>query len=194
MYSLEADLFFREPNEPPSFPDTFGVLYLLRRDAIQCTGIDPNTGAKNMPIAIWPGAMTVLAGVDLLGKFYTGSDKIGEVGKRFKGFLSQYFAPIKQDDENTIYQLRNALLHSFGLYSETKTEIFRFKIKLSGGELVTRVDSEKVHVDLKTLHQKFEHAIKEYQCDIGGCSKLQRNFRNMFHKYGSIYIEKPPNM
>ncbi len=190
MFSLEADLFFREPSVSPRFPDTFGILYLLRRDATQCLGVDPNTGSKTMPLAIWPGAMTVLAGIDLLGKFYAGSDKSTEVGKRFQDFVSQYFAPIKQGDENAIYQLRNALLHSFGLYSKTKSETFRFIVTYLGGELVTRVDKEKVHVDLETLHHKFEHAIKEYQFDLGGCSKLQRNFKNMFHKYGSIHIEK----
>ncbi len=188
MFSPEADLFFQQPATSPSIPGEFGILYILRRDALQCLGIDPNTGAKSMAPAIWPGTMTVLAGIDLLGKFHPGNDKPGGVGQRFQDFVSQYFQPISQGDENAIYQLRNALLHSFGLYSETKSETFRFTVACSGGDLVTRMDKEKVFVDLATLHAKFEHAVTEYQCDLGGCSKLQRNFRNMFQKYGFTHI------
>jgi hypothetical protein len=188
MFSPEADLFFQQPSTPPSIPGTFGILYLLRRDALQCLGIDPNTGAENGSPALWPGTMTVLAGVDLLAKFLAGDDKPGGFGWRFQEFVSRFFQPIDQGDEVAIYQLRNALLHSFGLYSETKSEKFRFTVGCGGAKLVTRIDKERLYVDIATLHEKFEYSVVEYQCDLDGCSQLQRNFRNMFPKYGFTNI------
>lgn len=114
MPQSNFDLFFEDPKTPKIKPDDFSVLYLLRRDISQCMGINPNTGCKTDNQAIWPGVMAILSGIDLLGKFYAGSD-VGQVGIRFKSYVEKYFNDIKEEDKETIYQLRNALLHSFGL-------------------------------------------------------------------------------
>lgn len=163
-------------------------------------GGNPSTN-QAMPAAIWPGTMTVLAGIDLLGKFHIGNDDDGGVSGRFKAFVSRYFQSLNPEDETAIFQLRNALMHSFGLYSEkkkkppTKPQIFRFTVIHSGGPLVTRVDDEKVFVDLATLHCKFEHAVKAYQSDLEKCSTLRRNFGVMFPKYGFTNIcQSSPGM
>jgi hypothetical protein len=132
--------------------------------------------------------MTVLAGVDLLGKFYAGNDEVGKVGDRFKGFITRYFQQLSQDEKEAIYQLRNALLHSFGLYSKTKSATFRFTVTCSGRALVTRADAESVLVDLSTLHRNFEDAIQRYTQDLEGSAELQANFTNMFPSYGYTNI------
>lgn len=188
MFSIKADLFFQEPGVQPSIPGQLGILYLLRRDALQCLGVDPNTSMPTMPKAIWPGTMTVLAGVDLLGKFHAGNDNSGEVGQRFQNFVRSYFPQLNQGDETAIYQLRNALLHSFGLYSTFKSEIFRFTVTCDRRQLVTRVDNENVLVDLATLHDEFEQAVRNYQCELDKSPALQSNFTNMFPKYGFTHI------
>ena len=62
--SSNIELFFEDPLAPPRPRPTFyGVLYLLRRDIITCFN----------NVAEWPGIMAILAGIDLLGKFYVGS-------------------------------------------------------------------------------------------------------------------------
>ncbi len=105
----DIDMFFMSPSIAPRRHGTFSQLYLLRRDisACFCASI------------LWPGVMAICAGIDLLGKFLAGNDDGKKVGERFETFLKIYFK-ISSDDAKIIYQLRNSLLHSFGLYSEVK--------------------------------------------------------------------------
>ena len=73
--------------------------------------------------------MAVMAGVDLVAKFLEGKDNTS-VGGRFRKFLEQCFKLASQSDREIIYQLRNSLLHSFGLYSEDSTgRIYRFSLR-----------------------------------------------------------------
>lgn len=74
-------LFFENPKLYRSPPGEFGILYLLRRDIDQCIA-----GS-----ILWPGAMAIMAGIDLLAKFAAGDDAVGQVGNRFRDFLGQYF-------------------------------------------------------------------------------------------------------
>lgn len=189
MFSQEADLFFKKPSAPPIIPGTFGILYLLRRDTLQCLGFDTNTGAKNKEPVLWPGGMAILAGIDLLAKFFKGDDTIGQVGQRFKDFIAQYFQSLSTGDEETIYQLRNSLLHSFGLYSQTRTQTYHFILTANNSPLVQQTASGKFQIDLLTLHQQFEDAIEKYADDLNKTSNLQSNFTLMFQNYGAILIE-----
>ena len=123
MSNIENDiaLFFQDPTTEPGTPGKLGVLYLLRRDIRECVTIEKKI--------LWPATMAILAGIDLLGKFYAGEDG-GGVGLRFRSFVDKYFQPISDDDAETIYQLRNALLHSFGLYSKSTTNTYYFSLIL----------------------------------------------------------------
>src|SRR5262245_31828370 len=114
MFSPYADLFFRSPRS--EFPRTkwYGGLYPSPRDIAPSIGIHPTTGGPVAYRAEWPGAMTMLAGIDLLAKFFAGSDKRGQVGDRFCGFVERFLVGLTQSDREVIYQLRNSLLHSFG--------------------------------------------------------------------------------
>jgi hypothetical protein len=58
-------IFFRDPHIEPVIPGKMSVLYLLRRDVMHC--FDHN-------IVLFPATMTILAGIDLLAKFYAGND------------------------------------------------------------------------------------------------------------------------
>jgi hypothetical protein len=63
--------------------------------------MDPNTGASIQYQAVWPSAMAILAGVDLLGKFYAGNDATGRVGDRFRGFLEAFSIGQNPGDRET---------------------------------------------------------------------------------------------
>jgi len=193
MFNTQADIFFEAPTKNRKPPNTFGVLYLLRRDVITCLGVDPSSGTPTSYRALWPGAMGILAGVDLVAKFWRGSDERGEVGKRFKKFVNKYFQPIPAGDEEVLYQLRNSLLHSFGLYSEDKGKVYRFHLSDQRGSqqtpLVHHNPPDVYQVDILTLHDQFERAIMQYQNDVESNVKLQQNFNLMFPKYGAIKIK-----
>jgi hypothetical protein len=189
------DLFFEDPtvyHEPPRW---YGVLYLLRRDIRTCLDIGRNAGAKTHCKALWPGAMAIMAGIDLLAKFLVGSDSVGQSGRRFRDFVGKYFEQVSSDDATTIYQLRNALLHSFGLYSEYKSEnkrkVYRFTLTAAHRPLVQEWADDKYWIDILALHDRFETAIECYHADLRDDQALQRNFNAMFPKYGTIYISNP---
>lgn len=188
MFSADADAFFEQPNRIRKPPSVFGVLYLLRRDIFLCMGQNPNTGHPIPYAALWPGVMAILAGVDLLGKFYTGNDQIRKAGNRFRNFIHEYFKPISADDEETIYQLRNALLHSFGLYSETHNKKYHFVLGQNLGNFITSPNADDYIIDIREFHRRFEAAISKYQTDVDNCALLQTHFKNMFPKYGVINI------
>ena len=81
MASSHEMVFFEDPAAYCQPPGEFEVIYLLRRDIKSC--MDGRI--------LWPGAMAIMAGVDLLGKFLAGDDKVGGVGNRFRAFVERYF-------------------------------------------------------------------------------------------------------
>lgn len=152
-------------------------------------GIDPNSGlSSGQGTALWPGAMGMLAGFDLLAKFFAGSDDVGKVGARFTAFVRE-FAVTDPSDADVVYQLRNALLHSFGLYSRSKNRIYRFTLTNKvGTALVLHTPPDEYRVDLSTLHRAFEKAIAAYCLRLDGDADLQSKFRAMYASYGRVHI------
>ena len=194
MFSNEADIFFEEPSNNPGSPRDFGVLYLLRRDIFLCMGTDPTTRHAIPYAALWPGTMAILAGIDLLAKFYAGSDKINEVGQRFRKFIGKHLGPLSPDDKETVYQLRNSLLHSFGLYSETtKGKKYQFALGQNLGQFISSPDTEVYVIDIRELHRRFESAVLQYQSELQNVTTLQKYFSTLFPKYGAIRIGRSPN-
>lgn len=189
MFDPQADLFFEDPRSDRSPPGDYGVLYLLRKDICRCLGWDPSSNSKTSHPTLWPGGMAVLAGIDLVAKFYKGDDAVGQVGVRFMDFIRNYYHPLSPGDEETIYQLRNSLLHSFGLYSRTKTQEYRFLLTAAGGVPLLQQPSPGVYqVDLIVLYQQFEQALEKYMTDLEYQKPLQDNFRSMFVNYGAVHI------
>lgn len=175
-------LFFREPQMPPVIPSTMSVLYLLRRDIAHC--IDNS-------IALFPATMALFAGVDLLAKFHAGSDETGQVGPRFRNFITMYFSGLSTDDADILYQLRNALLHSFGLYSKTRTREFSFNIA-PASNLIEKVGNSVYVINPWILRVRFDEAIQQYHAHVSTDSGLRANFQKMFPIYGTIIVGNMP--
>ena len=187
MFSKEADVFFELPTQNRTPLGIFGVLYLLRRDIFTCLGIDSDTSISHK--ALWPGAMGIFAGIDLMAKFWKGNDQSGQVGQRFKDFINTYFMLSSQEDAEAVYQLRNSLLHSFGLYSKGNGKVYRFFLSACHAPLVHHIPPEVYQFDLLTLHGQFENAITLYQQKLETDMKLQENFMKMYPNYGALKIE-----
>ncbi|HEX4055425.1 MAG TPA: hypothetical protein VHX86_14265 [Tepidisphaeraceae bacterium] len=205
-YADDESLFLMHPHTEKKPPGLFGILYLLRRDILICMGLNPNDGTEiisagpDTPSApLWPGAMAVMAGVDLVAKFLEGKDNTS-VGYRFRKFLEQCFKLASQSDREIIYQLRNSLLHSFGLYSEDSTgRIYRFSLRQDGPLITSPTNpsdsTDRYVINIRRLHQDFEKAVVEYQTQLRTgpqANELQRNFARMFPNYGVIEIGPLP--
>jgi len=183
------DLFTEDPKifHPP--PRLYSTLYLLRRDISSCLGTDLATKKPNRPPAAqWPGAMAILAGVDLLAKFYSGVDR-GPVGTRFKAFLqSKYFNNLNSTDAYILYHLRNSLLHSFGLYSFGRNREYWFTLVAKDDPLIEIVKTDHYKIDVLALYEKFESGVELYVTDLKSDPGLQNKYFLLFHKYGSVYM------
>lgn len=181
MFDPSADVFFKDPDLLPDDPPaTHGTLYALRRDIRVCLA-GP---------AKWPGAMAVLAGIDLLGKFYAGDDDIGGVAERFRSF-ARYNFQLNPGEEEIIYQLRNSLLHSFGLYSQTKKATYRFGVTAAPLRPMIQETSPGVFlIDLLTLNGQFETSIQTYATKLEASAALQVKFSRMYPVYGSFSVSK----
>lgn len=177
--SNNIELFFEDPaKEPRPRPTRYGILYLLRRDIEACFGV-----------AEFPATMAILAGIDLLGKFYAGDDDTGpgKVGHRFTGFL-KYFDDVADEEKKVLYQFRNSLLHSFGLYSKDRQgNVYIFTLSKEY-PLLVRQNGEKCYINPSDLKKEFELSIKAYYEELYADPKLQQNFNKMFPKYGIIYM------
>lgn len=189
MFSKDADIFFEHPSSSRRSPGDFGVLNRLRHDIFLCMGIDPSTQQTIPHATLWPGAMAILAGIDLLAKFYDGSDQTTGVGPRFRKFVGKYFKPLSPTDQETVYQLRNSLLHSFGLYSETrKGQKYHFVLGQNLGQFISSPHTDVYVVDIRELHRRFESAVSQYQSELENDTTLQGYFSTLFPKYGAIRI------
>ena len=185
MFSADADLFFEPPGNHRPPPNRYGLLHLLRRDVIQCLGNDPTSGDRT-DCALWLAAMGILAGIDLLAKYYAGSDesKGGVIGRRYRDYVNTYFQPIGPDDAETLWQFRNALIHSFGLFSESKAKTYHFGMSMRRNALITSRAHDRYTVDVHVLHEKFEQSVLRFQADVAAETRFQENFAKMFPRYG----------
>jgi hypothetical protein len=186
------DFFFHytpHPTEcnPRPRGKTWSTLHLLRQDITYCF----ENGN-----AIWPATMAIFAGIDLLAKYYTGDDR-GKVGDRFTNFIEKYLKLSKKEDSFVIYQLRNSMLHSFGLYSEGKNEhgiqtIYRFTVTRGTPTFIERKGTEHYTIDVSILQQKFDQGVTQYYHDLRNeqNTDLRNNFEKIFnmHKYNGVTI------
>lgn len=190
----KIEFLFRIPSDIPTEHDTrFSNLYLLRRDICYCLGQNPDEFGtpkakgyftENQQV-IWPGVMAIMAGIDLLAKFAYG-DQPSQVGKRFKMFVKEF---ISQGDEEVLYQLRNSLLHSFGLYSKQGNNEYRFLLgRNTGNEVLFQMHGSYHYVNVVRLHQLFEASIPKFKEILEENIDGYMEFESLLDKYGGTRI------
>ncbi len=142
-----------------------GLVHLLQTTSVPYICSDDIKSCMDAKI-LWPGAMCIMAGIDLLGKCLDGNDSFGGTGKRFCNFAVKYFH-LSSSQAEPLYQLRNALLHSFGLISNVKSEHCSFQLQAAGSSiLISLLAPNCFKVDLICLHDQFETAVSEYHRDL----------------------------
>ncbi len=166
----------------------------MRRHIRICLSIDP----KNEAQAIWPAAIATLSGIDLLGLYYSGEILHGRITKlkntygRFKNFCVD-FLKLTPDDSRTIYMLRNAFVHTYGLLAaETGGKVYRFTVYYRDEPWLINqtIDSigNTIHiVNLFDLYKKFECAIDNYRVSLKIDPQTQVNFEKVFIELGTIW-------
>lgn len=198
-------------------PAARSVLYLLRRDAAQCFGFNPNTYDiednqavdPNSSKLLWPGVMTVFAGFDLLAKFYAGSELEAfpqgttqeeqwrhRSGSRLKSFVRKYVTNDNENEAKTLYQLRCALDHSFALWARDRDgDTYSFTLSepdfLHANVLLrmrTGVDTQQeAIVYIFELHKRFQQSAIAFQEDYYQLLDGSGEDRNKFQELVNHY-------
>ena len=175
--------FFFKYEKDISGKTTFSNLNLLRRDIYTCFNINPNDLQSTIgSSALWPGTMAILAGIDLLAKFYSGNDNYNKSKQAFKDYTYEF---IDQAYVEELYQLRNALLHSFGLYSvNSKKKVYKFVLTEDPSFFIkNNLTNDRCIVSIKTLHHKFEESIINFHNRYKDLDSYDK-FDELFKKYG----------
>jgi len=186
----QIDFFFQEPTNLLEHQVSFSTLYLLRRDIRTCFGYNPNDNSRINYQALFPGAMATMAGIDLLSKFLCTDNNVpgNKSGDRFKKYVVNY---IDETNQEILYQLRNSLLHSFGLYSkDNQGKEYNFILNNNSKEFISFLDNKNYYISIVKLMEKFENSIHEYKLDLSKDISLQNNFNEMILKYGQIGMAK----
>jgi hypothetical protein len=184
--------------------EKYSHIYLIRLQLKKC--IDPR--AHYDPSAItWPIAMTVLAGIDALGLYYTGGQEVEKgtgfyktTGSGFKKFCGDFLG-LDSDQQKALYQLRCAFLHTVSLISVEEKSGNKYKFSVyyqsDGGLEFMSITPDNdpqgrvitCKVNLYHVYSKFEEAVKKYRDDlknetIGGDNflKIYRQIRLMEDK------------
>lgn len=209
---------------PDTNPRALSVLHLLRREAAQCFGFNPNTYdpaqspqpvPQTYPPVLWPGAMTVFTGIDLLGKFLAGVDE-GDprpagvdrnhpdnwkhsVGGRFREFAERYITAHDAAQADVLYQARCAIAHSFSLWARRREDGQEYSFTLAQRDanalLSTRVgpsSETQAIIYLHELHGRFQQGAVDFADDY--YARLEANpgehvqFSALVEHYGFVGI------
>lgn len=199
------DFFFTAPTassaEHRGPRGQWSVLYLLRREVQDCLFVDLNRpkplpegqAAQLVPAhRLFAGAMVIFAGIDLLAKFKAGDDARNGARKRFVDFARSYLA-LTADEAGVLYTVRNALMHSFGLYDPKKHR------NLALVQDCQNPDSEAGPVSaepgtwelcVRHLYATFVRGIKAYESALRGDPELQARFGRLFPRYGWLSMHQ----
>jgi hypothetical protein len=192
----QIDFFFAAP-QPMQGGSSVSTLHLNRREAQDCLIGDvideDRVVADPRSHRLFATAMVIASGIDLLAKFYAGSDKKGEVGDRFIEF-AETFVFMGHTSASTLAEVlyhgcRNPMLHSFSLKNE------RFQIsftnQLASGPIwqATSPDGAISYVvSVRGLYAAYVAAIGRYEAALRVDTTCQENFSAMFGAYGAIGV------
>ena len=189
--------WFRLPEKitDPKDLTTMSTLFMLRREIQFCLIGDLTDEDSVIPVAMEKGEyrlfaslMVTMAGVDLLAKFWAGSDQIGKVGERIVGFAERYMfanhANPKRSGEILYQAIRNPLLHSFTLYDK-KLEIWLFNRQPGFDILENPQKAGHVLISVEGVYIAFIRGLKAYHDELLGSADLKAKFEAMYENYGT---------
>jgi hypothetical protein len=193
----DIDFFFRPPEDFKERVGRHSTLHLLRREIQECLVDDPPREERLFEERLFlaqlddpetqlrrllAATMLTFAGVDLLAKFHAGTDK-GEIGQRFKDFARHYLG-LAADAADTLWAIRNALMHSFGPYDPKGGR----RLVLDTPPAV-RQEAGTWHVSPVAVYRDFVRAIEVYEADVrGGAPAVRARFERMLPNYGTMAI------
>lgn len=198
-------VFFTDPFTAPPVSGSVSTLYLLRREIQDCLigTVVEETALLAQPQRhrLFATAMVVFAGIDLLAKFAATNASLG-MSERFVGFLTTYGVSDEEGslltvaEAQAIADYRHALMHSFGLYHETKggQVVPLLLVDTPRQRPVVTTDGEALSLSVDDLVAMFLTAIGNYRADLDQSVPLQIAFAAAFRRYGTLHMESAPHI
>ena len=194
----KVTFFFTSPEQPTEAgtygSGTYSSLFLVRREAQDCligkvlhedAVVEEAMRGEHRLFAT---LMVVMAGVDLLAKFYAGSDEVGGVSARIRNFAARYMFPTSKDPGRSALVLylglRNPLLHSFTLYDQQR-EIWLVNRRPDFDILENPEKPDHFLVSVEGVYLAFVRGLRAYHEELVGNDDLRNRFESMYEKYGS---------
>jgi hypothetical protein len=191
---LQAQIreMFRDPIHFEKLPQ-FSVLYLLRRDIDSAFDYDRKNPFRNPEVrALFLGISGLLTGIDLMSKFASGNLTRNHVGGRYRSYLQTYFENCDAATANVLYEFRNAIIHTYGLYTDNYTFQIGFKYNPTAlpsvFQYVHQVAGSEYAVYGFDLLYAFDRSLERYAVALENDSTLQHNFQRAFAVFGMTGI------
>ena len=135
--------------------------------------------------------MVIMAGIDLLAKFYAGNDDKGGVHRRFTAFVARFMFddPSATEYPEVLYHgCRNPLLHSFSFHQEKYRISVVDRLRKEGAVWRHKANPQHFVISVEALVQAFVKTVRHYEGKVRTQVDLQANFSKMFPTYGSIGV------
>jgi hypothetical protein len=185
-------MVFADPLTITSSDEKIGYcsLRLLRRDIMHCLCITP-TG--NTELAIWPAAMAICAGIDLLG-YYVKTNGFQERAfdadpEAFIDYCKKYDIVKTHEDAVTLYSFRCSLMHKYSLYNiyDEKTYVFTVAYRKKRTALISHNQGTNEYwINLYILYKKFEESINHCHQAVITSSGLKNSVSSKIAYLGII--------
>jgi hypothetical protein len=204
--TTHIDFFFRPPQDFKGREGQHSTLHLLRREIQEClldqSPVEEGLLLEQLDAPDEPDeprpplrriiAATILtfAGLDLLATFHAGQGG-QRAGPRFKRFARQYLR-LNPADAGALWQVRSALVHSFGPYDPQGGRRVLLTTPAPGSRLTARAIRQEAgtwHVSPVAVYRDLVRAIQAYEADVrAGAPAIRANFDRMFPHYGTMAI------
>jgi hypothetical protein len=172
--------FLDENGQVKENVEKYSHIYLIRLQLKKCIRKDPSA-------ITWPIAMTVLAGIDALGLYYSGGKEVVHTGfyeatqSGFKQFCGAFLG-LDSDEQEALYQLRCAFLHTSSLISRK----YQFSVyyQSDGGLGFINIENSQCKVNLYYLYSRFEDAVNKFRVDLENGTIMNDNFLKIYRQIG----------
>ena len=162
----KIDVFFRDPESPKE--ETYSSLYKLRSDLYRCLFSQNSDGEP----LLWPAAMLMLAGIDLMSSFYSGNpiaQRLCNIRQRYTLFCSDCFALEDQvTDPDVLWNFRCALLHDYSIVAQQINSISKRRLglcfEIGNPQLFFKNNpSFDYLLNVSSFYNKFKEAINKFE-------------------------------
>jgi hypothetical protein len=192
MTEQEQITFFFAPPVPEQSGDARSPLHLLRREVQDCFIGRFVSEDQVLAIAakerhrLFATVMVMMAGIDLLSKFYAGDASTLKVGERFtaftKAFMFKGYSAAEAEKLSDVLWVgcRNPILHSFHLKNDSYRITLASAPELAKGPVWrAKGQPDTFAVSVEGLYQAFVNAVAAYQAELLVRPELRTNFKSV---------------